>query len=216
MVSPMRAAALPVLLLTACAAKPAATTTTISEVDDGDPARYPAHYAALFEPGKSWTYHVETTHSIPDEPPDVEKVMVRCKVAGTGAFDGGTWSQIDCDGDFGQQQPVAGVWVADARGLYRLDAAPGTAAELDPAYLRMPAAPEASSEDIIDDPFGDGPQPIGSRSVSQEGDGWCFELTTEVGDAAWDEQCFGPEGIVKGAVGWSGGSDHETKYELAP
>jgi hypothetical protein len=206
-------AALPLLLLAACTPKPGATTTA-PPVDNGDAARYPAHYAALFEAGRSWTYQVETTHTIPDEPPDVETALVRCKVAGTGAFDGGTWSQIDCDGDFGQQQPVAGVWVADARGLYRLDAAPGTAAELDPEYLRMPATPEATSEDIIDDPFGDGPQPIGSRSVSPAGEGWCFALTTEVGDAAWDEQCFGPEGITNGTVGWSGGSDHETRYEL--
>lgn len=108
----------------------------------------PAHYAALFEPGKAWTYDVAITTwdyeklasiTTPNTsrtpwPKATARLVAVCRVAQVATLDAARVSQVVCDREIHAKfdRMVPGIYAADRAGLHRLDtdALPTTAAEL--------------------------------------------------------------------------------------
>src|SRR5690242_4663840 len=69
-------------------------------------------YGGLFEAQRQWTYDVTDADA---------SYQVSCQVTDQRDFTDGTTTVITCDGEFGEGNPVlAGLWAADARGLWYL------------------------------------------------------------------------------------------------
>jgi hypothetical protein len=131
------------------------------------------HYAALFRPGAAWTYEVDAASTS------------TCTVREARAIPGGMTSQIDCT----PAMPLAGRWVANAQGLFRVGDAVIEATALDPgrAELIIRAVPRAS------------------HTVVARGADWCVQHDAwPDGPAAHDDLCIGPDGIVDGETATDG------------
>ncbi len=92
----------------------------------------PAHYAHLFERGKSWVYDT-SLQVFGDEDLKTGKPLrhtdrdkVTCRVAEVTQHAGATLSHITCNKDLGRKFEVVGYWLGTARGLWRF-ADPGQA-----------------------------------------------------------------------------------------
>jgi hypothetical protein len=133
-------------------------------------------YKALFEPMRMWTYQVRAAGPAADDggddpataPPPAEMKCVTDKVK---AFRGGLVSHLACTGAedllaIAGGNPVQGVWMADASGLWHVRA--GAAPSLDNATLVLAARPRAGKVDLdaltLDDT---------SADVTRDGDAWC-------------------------------------------
>lgn len=187
------------------------------------PAVPAVHYAKLFEKGAVWTYAVTSTSESydPDDPKAnhdgqvVEKstAQVKCAVDEVRAWKGGVMSRITCDAPLAQADPLAGAWVADARGLWRPEELPEAGADPDLTDVRMviAAAPKAGKEEKKgtgdEEGFGE------STEIAQKEGAWCVTYASWGGDESYDTLCFAG-GVVRGAAGWSGGSTHDTTFEL--
>lgn len=132
----------------------------------------PAHYAALFEPGRRWTYQVERIDEVPHERGNktvwrserAPKRTVTCEVTEVQRDDRVSWARIACDDalDVSGMTTPAGTWMADDRGLHRLaDRAPMF--EIPAALARTPMiaatgarGPRCHERDDRSDPIGDG------------------------------------------------------------
>jgi hypothetical protein len=203
----------------------------------GAPARAPEapkaaavpapHYAALFQAGKAWTYHVVSTNQMyePGDPKADKDGMVkeqvestvRCEVAETRAWAKGVMSRIACDKPLvDKEDPFLGGLVADARGLWLVDELPAAGAEPDLADARLviAAAPTAGKTERKgtgdEEGFGE------STEIVEKDGAWCVTYASWGGDESYDTLCFAAAGVVKGGGGWSGGSTHETTFELVP
>jgi len=182
-----------------------------------------AHYAALFEAGKSWRYHVKAKIQMyePDDPKaDASGQVIEdsehdatCAVAEARAWKGGVMSRVECDQAISDSNdPLTGAWVADARGLWRVDELPEKGdPDLADARMVIASAPTAGKHEQKgtgdEEGFGE------STEIVAEGSGWCVTYTSWGGDESYDTLCFAG-GVVRGAAGWAGGSSHETTFEL--
>ena len=187
------------------------------------PAVPAAHYARLFADGAAWTYQV-TTSTETNEPDDPRAdqdgnvrasttARVRCRVALARRWSAGVMSRIECDQPImSNRDPLAGAWVADARGLYKIDDLPAAGdPDLVDARVVIAAAPVAgeSRHDGQGDEAGFGE----STKIEQKGAAWCVTYASWGGDESYDTLCFAGD-VVRGAGGWSGGSSHDTTFEL--
>lgn len=90
------------------------------------PAPLPAHYAAMFDKGKTWVYDWSlVTFGAEDEKTGkpthlTERGKVTCKVAEVTRRGGATVAHITCDQDLGRKFLVAGDWAATDKGLWRI------------------------------------------------------------------------------------------------
>jgi len=185
-----------------------------------------AHYAALFAPDTRWTYQVvsESSMSDPGDPKADKDGMVKerttstitCHVAEVRAWKRGVASRVECDAPLNpNDDPLAGVWVADPRGLFHPDEdlpAAGADLPLADARLVIAAAPRAGKDEKKgtgdEEGFGE------STEIAQKDGAWCVTYASWGGDESYETLCFAASGIVKGGSGWAGGSVHDTTFEL--
>src|SRR5436305_14341793 len=99
----------------ACGGKPTPVANTTREAGSR-----PAHYAALFQPGASWTYSVSSSAGGKQE-----THMATCKVTAVRDIQGGQAADSGCEPHL---MSVDGTWVADPRGPWRRHAAHATSA----------------------------------------------------------------------------------------
>lgn len=197
---------------------PAPSAGASASGPEGAPPVPAAHYAALFQPGATWTYEVKTRSQAPDDPERTGDGVVAgsarvvCKVEEVHPVVGGLASRIACDDSLGYQDSVTaeGVWIATARGLWH-------AAEM-PAADGAPSLPEDQmvlSSHPTPDKQETGSESSGSsRTLSKEGDAWCKVVSLWGGDESWSSVCIGPGGVVSGESGTAGGSVHEVSFTL--
>jgi hypothetical protein len=192
---------------------------------NSDAAAVPAaHYAGLFVDGAEWTYKVTSTSSMndPADPKADKDGMVKerssstvhCKVAEVRRWSGGVLSKIECDASLTpSSDPLAGAWIADARGLYREEDVPaaGVDPDLKDARLVLAATPRPGKDEHKgsgdEEGFGE------STEVVQKDGAWCVTYASWGGDEGYETLCFAAGGVVKGAAGWAGGSVHDTTFE---
>jgi hypothetical protein len=55
-----------------------------------------------------------------------------------------------------------------------------------------------------------------ATEVTASAGGWCVTHSSWGGDESYTTLCFAPRGVVSGGSGWSGGSSHDTAFELVP
>ena len=86
----------------------------------------PAHYAPLFERGKSWTYDTSLQYFGGEDDPKTGKPLrhtdrdkATCKVVDVKQRAGAAISHITCDKDLGRKFDVAGFYAGTAEGLWR-------------------------------------------------------------------------------------------------
>jgi hypothetical protein len=172
------------LLAAACGSKPAPVSSTATPPTSSfHPA---AHYAALFQRGASWTYAVTSTKGH-----DSKDWKATCKVTNVREVSVGIASEIDCD-----IPQIAGTWVANARGLWRVEDPANIVLEGDHAWLIIAAEPTASS------------------SVVKRGDSWCESVWgPDNGPGTHDELCFGAKGIVQGLSEFMPGAEQDRETE---
>lgn len=210
-----------VVLVAACGSTAKPAPVPPAKAQAGVPA---AHYAALFRKDAAWTYAVTTTSEAydPEDPKanhdgqvvETSTAQVHCQVAEVRAWAQGVMSRVDCDAPLAPTDPLAGAWVADARGLWRPDELPeaGAAPDLADARLVIAAAPKPGKEEKKgtgdEEGFGE------STEIVQKDGAWCVTYASWGGDEAYDTLCFAAAGVVRGAAGWSGGSTHDTRFEL--
>lgn len=183
------------------------------------PAETPAIYAALFAPGRSWTYQVDRVTE--GDAPATESAQVTCKVVDTGEREGNPWSRIACDGAIHDtagphDDPVAGFWVATVNDGYLLPALPeeGTALDLGGFNEVIAEHPVEFTEPLMVSEHGG--ETVTERGVEARGELWCATRWDEFGYPNSRETCFGADGIVEGEQKWQGedGSQHTTRYKL--
>jgi hypothetical protein len=178
-----------------------------------------AHYAALFEPERTWRYVVTPARPVPigdadagaasDADDDAAPVPreVTCRVveaSGWLAAGGGRISRIECDGALADglgEEPLAGLWAADRRGLFRVDAwpAPDTWPVLPDGAEVIASLPVDGVRELPGDAGG---PPAGAVAIRADGEGrWCRDDTTLSDRETWQTSCFGPGGVTGGAAG---------------
>lgn len=187
-----------------------------------------APYAGLFVQGAVWRYQVTTTSEMyePSDPKadasgqvkESSSSTVRCSVAEARTSKAGVMSRIECDAPLvPKNDPLAGAWVADARGLWRVDELPAAGAEPDLADARLvlaatPVVGKHEQKGTGDEEgFGE------STEVTRDRGAWCVTYASWGGDESYETLCFaGAAGVTHGAAGWSGGSTHATTFDLVP
>lgn len=101
------------------------TSLLVSSVAGAAPA-LPAHYAPLFEKGRTWVYDWSlVTFGAEDENTgkptrNTDRGKVTCKVAEVAHRAGAAIAHIRCDQDLGRKFVVAGTWLGTAKGLWRI------------------------------------------------------------------------------------------------
>jgi len=205
-----------VVAMTACGGKGKGPATgTMNSGPTTTPVPAP-HYAALFKPGATWTYDLTSTSSGGDGPDDKTETTgtATCKVASVGAYEGGVTSTITCDTPTVESggDPLAGIWVANATGLYKfLVDLPAGPPDLSKGRLVIAAAPVEGTKNTE---TGQDPVESESLTISKEAGVWCASYTMAAGDESFEKLCFAAAGVVNGSGGWSGGSVHETTFTL--
>jgi len=181
----------------------------------GGAIQLPALYAELFVKGKRWPLAMKFVDGHYDGAAQkhiqsTKKGKASCEVGDVQLMAGGLQAHIDCQGveDNGVEQPLSGWWFATPRGLFRA----GPSKTFDDAQLIVEAVPKVRVEktETKDEPE------FGSKiTVNQSGAAWCYESTSWGGDEVWWQICLKPDvGFHTGKWGWSGGSTHETMFEV--
>ena len=188
--------------------------TATGEPPAGVPA---AAYASLFAPSASWKLSGTLKHTYNDGKPvsTSKRFRAQCKTSAVVRLRWGVRATITCDEDLppaGSTNLIAGEWFATEHGLYHLVEIPAGGPVLDAEALIFPPTPVARKEEKKD-PGMEGF--FSSLSVTQEKGGWCFLLTTSMGDDGWQGVCIDPKrGIVSGSYGWAGGSSDEVEFKV--
>ena len=118
-----------------------AASLVISAVAAAKPAPLPAHYAPLFERGKTWVYDTSLQYWGGEDKPTrhTEHDKVTCKVVEVAQRAGATISHITCDKGLGRKFDVPGFYAGTAAGLWRFgDADQPPDADTVRAILREP------------------------------------------------------------------------------
>lgn len=165
----------------------------------GDPPAVEGLYAPLFQRGRQWTYAISDGK---------QQSKMTCTVASVATDASGTRSHIDCSAFMDEsllENPLAGDWIAGAGGLSRID---GTHV--------LDTVPTARHDDRYDrsSPEGASGDPVGATVVEKQGDAWCWEDSSLLGDTQWKTLCFGADGVVSGSAGWQGDTATEVKLTL--
>jgi hypothetical protein len=182
-------------------------------------------YASLFAKDAAWTFAVESDDDTVSETSETgfehqhASSETICRVTGVGEFDGGVASRIECDAleTSGMTDPLSGLWIADANGVYRVGDGVLPAAGEKPPYgkdnLIFAVPPAERSEEQFDE---ESQAPSGDLSVTRSGEAWCYSWATSMGDPAWETLCVDPLGPVNGSFGYSGGENHEATFQRKP
>jgi len=216
----MRSAALVVVLLAGSA----------SAEPDAPPqvGKLPAHYAKLFVVGTTWTYDAKVTtwdyawlethsHKKPWKKA-TEKSTAICRVEKVVTFAASIASQVTCDSHpFGESKqwkfPIAGIYVATARGLSfagRSDL-PADEVMLAGAELLIAAKPKLSRRTVKEGVAGEGPVYTVTSGIRREGSAWCtFSSTRGAAHDGARSLCFG--GGVTSGRNDIGGELHDASF----
>jgi hypothetical protein len=181
------------------------------------------HYASLFREGASWQYAWKSSadrfdpgnpRARHDYVQESHAGKRRCKVARVVLYDDAVGSEVECDTPLapaGGDDPVVGGWVANAQGLFRLQALPENGMpDLSHAELVIASSPKAERQ-----------RPCEGRSdgfefeVKRNGDAWCATHMACEGDDYYVTRCFTPQGIVRGGSAQGGGSIEEVTFVLS-
>jgi hypothetical protein len=179
----------------------------------------PAHYRALFEPGREWTYRVTSTKEFndPDNPSADRHGNVResdstdfmCVVSEVRAFRNAIASEIACAGG----EKISGIYGATAEGLFQLSQMPEQEKDVEKfragdALIAATPRPEQRHEKY--------PEGEVEKSVDRTPEGyWCKSQSDTIGDEGSLSICFGERiGIVSYSSSWAGGSSRELMIEL--
>lgn len=183
-------------------------------------------YDGLFTTGTSWRLAVTTTSShwddqdpAADEHGNVDsssKHEMTCRVRATRRFPGGRAAEIECDEGGRAADPIAGVWIQTADGLWRGELLPeeGVTPALDVGRRFLAARPEPVDKREEEPESPDGPSG-GSGStltITADGDGWCVSESSWGGDESWQSLCLDDDGPSSGGGGWAGGSSSEYEF----
>lgn len=177
-------------------------------------AQLPAHYNALFEVGRQFTYDVELQNTY-NNPTDahcdayglVERVTPQgaaiCFIAGVSSNGDQLRSTIECalpeaeDSRASAEYSIDGVWVATHQGLWQTS-------DVDhPLQISDRIMAPRPRSNRIEGPFGDGYESRGTEWINGA---WCAHRYWLFGDANESKRCFTPEGISRASREWSGGS----------
>ena len=181
-------------------------------------------YAGVFvdRPAAHYRYLSKTSMYDPDDPKADANGSVVEEIKGeltcatrTSTVEAWQVATIECSGDDGMPEAIAGTFVAGPAGIWRLaDGESADAAGLAVVAARPPllaAAPTAVDEKKADpsDEFGE------FRKVTAVGAAWCVETGSWGGDEAGEGMCFAPAaGITKVTRYSAGGSVRDESLEL--
>ena len=217
-------------LVLGCAARQTAASEPESSPDVGatvtETAFQPApFYADLFEKGRIWRYRAVRQRAMwDDQDPNAhedgnvttrDEATYACRATDVRTFVEAAVVDIECDeGD----NRIAGVYAADADGLWRLSGFPESASEL--ASLRgdsviISATPrEVHEREEFDE--GEAGEFGQEFTVSSVGDtGWCVGHSSWGGDESGETICFETgAGISSFEHGFAGGSIQTERVEL--
>jgi hypothetical protein len=189
-------------------------------------APLPAHYAPLFEKGKTWVYDTRhITFGAEDDKTGkpthlTERDKVTCKVIEVTRRAGAAVSHITCDKDLGRKFDLAGFWIGTDKGLWRSaeDQAPdaGAIEDLQKAPMRIAGQPKVFEKIIHEgiDPKHDTIL-IGVRESSKI-KGWCaYEDTTNADpDGGHVSVCYGADLGIESGYDDVGGSLDKLEYTV--
>lgn len=155
----------------------------------------PAHYAAMFERGKTWVYDTSVQYFGGEQPArkHTDRDKVTCTVANVSRRSGAEVAFITCDKEL-RKLEVAGYWVANATGLWHAIETPDLT-ELfkePPRILAKPVAFERTRKIEFLDPKHD-TVTTGVRA-SPKINGWCtYEDSSNADpDGGRVVTCFAP------------------------
>jgi hypothetical protein len=172
--------------------------------------KLPAHYAGLFENGRTWTYELAVTDFDHVERPDgtlqaVRGKPVRSKFTCTVADVTGVVATITCDKEIDSVYSfrVDGQWVATKTGIARDEGGPVLVGAR-PKVTRTRTKTEFGGHLVI--------------AVTSPAKGtWCnVEDTTKygAGDGAITTVCFKAGAIASGKLDYHGGTPRIVEYKL--
>ncbi len=202
----MKLAFASLFVLAACG--PKSSSTTKPEPDNAGGG--PPVYTSLFQMGATWTLAVHSEHDGGDEETrSSEDVVAVCQVDRVDEFDGGKLANISCDEQWPSPgwDPLVGVWAMTDAGVWHLTDWPEGAPELDPKAMMLSATPKADSHEQESEESG-----YAAWAIKQQGDAWCYEESSAMGDESWISLCLDASGPTEGTFGWAGGSVHDNKF----
>ena len=122
----------------------------ISAVASADPAALPAHYAPLFDQGKTWVYDTSLQYWGGDDKPArrTDRDKVACKVVEVTHRAGATISRITCDKDLGRKFEVPGYYAGTAKGLWHF-AEPDHAPDADAIREILKEPPLVAAQPVV-------------------------------------------------------------------
>ena len=175
-------------------------------------AKLPAHYAALFENGRTWTYELSVTGFDFVERPDgtmkaVPGKPVRSTFSCTVTEVAANVATITCDKEIDSAYSfrVDGAWVATKAGIARDEGGPAL----------VPARPRVSRTRTKTD-FG-GHLVIAVTSPAKGT--WCNVVDTTkygAGDGAITTVCLDAGGVASGKLDYHGGTPRIVEYKRVP
>ena len=205
----------PTVEIVPVAASGLAATTAAPRAPRPAPLRsVPALWAPMFEAGRTWTVHIDSTSEFWDgnankSVTNRRKSQGSCEVVDSYALTWAHISEVTCINveDNGVPQPITGFWVATSDGLFRTSTKPTDRAAL-VAHEIVFAWPMQPSDVESKDPTEPG---FGERIVvRRETDRWCHSHNSWGGDEGWQTLCIAPKiGLASANWGWSGGSTHD-------
>lgn len=190
---------------------PTRSTAALGEPPPGVPA---ALYAGLFEKGRGWRLVGKEKHGSYDTRPRSTQAafQARCAVKTVQRMTWGVMSEIACEGfpSIPSDDPLSGVWIATADGLFHPQEQPKGPFEPGKHDLVIESAPKAVAKESREPKE---PQFGSLRKVVRRGAGWCADDSSWGGDEGWRGICLDPKaGITAGRWGWAGGSTHEAEF----
>lgn len=189
-----------------------------SSIAAADPA-LPAHYAPLFERGKTWVYDT-ALKEFGDPRPIVTRAKVTCTVGEVTKRGAAMVSHITCDRDPSPKLELPGYWVGTAAGLWHLgDEAPDADAIAQiqsepPRIAGKPMAFETARKVELFDPAHD--KIITGVRVSPKIHGWCaYEDSSNADpDGGRIVTCYGPGIGIQSGYNDVGGSLNKLEYTV--
>jgi hypothetical protein len=176
-------------------------------------APFPAPlYAGMFVEGAKLRYELVTQSSQVDDQDtkaDTTTSTMTCTIEKVEKIPDALVAHVACDAEVGvpiRDASPAGIYVATAEGLWRVDSmsAVETAARAR-ATVMIPSSPRERHSD----------SETQSESLYRgSGDEWCWSKSSSSGDDADTTMCFSHGLLVTGSATWAGGSSREASYVL--
>lgn len=192
----------------------------VSSMAAAEPA-LPAHYAPLFERGRTWIYDT-SLKEFGEAKPIITRAKVTCTVGEVTKHGAAMVSHITCDRDPSPKLELPGYWVGTAAGLWRLedrDQAPDADAiariqREPPQIAGKPVVFETARKVELFDPAHD--TILTGVRASAKINGWCaYEDSANADpDGGRIVTCYGPGIGIQSGYNDVGGSLNKFEYTV--